>query len=172
MDCSIVLPLTTGDGERTVAPWLDARCVQHYIVSHEGHHFAGQSSLGVASAIANLCGGTCSALGHARRVASMSPWLLNAASGGGLQSKRNNILHTVSLFSSGLTTVARHIPLTSPWNSTNIVYCNCSQQRFAEHNKYIQKPFRFTKWHYLLNHVFNVCSYCATRDTPAMLLPT
>ena len=32
-------------------------------------HSIGQSSLDVALALANLCGGTCSALGNARRVA-------------------------------------------------------------------------------------------------------
>jgi tetratricopeptide (TPR) repeat protein len=33
MAWSIVLPLTTGEGKKRVAPWLNAKCAQHYLVA-------------------------------------------------------------------------------------------------------------------------------------------
>ena len=139
-------------------------------------HTTGQSSLGVALALAKLCGGTCSVLGHARRVASMSPGLLNVGSGRwhhhGLPSKHSSIFHNVSLCYYGLTAIALHLPWTRPMELNQIMFTATVIDNTLLNTSNIVKTVQILRLAQLVVADSIDCSCCTTRSTYVRFMPT
>jgi hypothetical protein len=118
-------------------------CSALSIFLHDSHHSLGQSSLGVALALAKLCGGTWSNRQPAGRTDALPPWRLGTGSGAwhhrGVPTNTATSPN-VSLCSSWLTTIALHLPLTSNTFETGQIY------HLAQ---------------FVVKHVV-VCSYCET----------